>query len=309
MSNAPPPVSYLDKSPEVQARFRRIYEREKILEVGGLSKSFSTAQGQTEALRNVSFDVRRREFVCVVGASGCGKSTLVRILAGLDFPTSGRMLLNGHAVTGPGRDRGMVFQGYSLFPWLTVKRNVMFGPQMGGEGGDTAERRAREWLAMVGLEKFSDAYPHQLSGGMRQRVAIARALANEPRILLMDEPFGALDAQTRARMQTHLLDIWHNVDITIVFITHDLDEAIYLADRILVLKPHPGEVQEVIEVAVPRPRSPGQHDGPQFRALKARLETLISPMEPHQDDEEALEDPGVENRPMIRLTDVNDNVE
>jgi NitT/TauT family transport system ATP-binding protein len=160
------------------------------------------------------------------------------------------------------------------------------------------------WLDLVGLEKFADAYPHQLSGGMRQRVAIARALVNEPRILLMDEPFGALDAQTRSKMQSHLIDIWKNIDVTVLFITHDLDEAIYLADRILVLKAHPGEVQEVIEVPVPRPRSPGQFNTPEFLATKARLEELIHPApEPLPEDEQAVKPH------LIRFTNVNDNVE
>ncbi|MBC7727151.1 MAG: ATP-binding cassette domain-containing protein, partial [Microbacteriaceae bacterium] len=204
--------------------------------------------------------------------------------------------------------RGMVFQGYSLFPWLTVQRNVMFGPEMAGKGHDEASSRAREWLALVGLEKFASAYPHQLSGGMRQRVAIARALANEPRILLMDEPFGALDAQTRAQMQSHLLDIWRNIDITVVFITHDLDEAIHLADRILVLKPHPGQVQEMIEVPVPRPRHVSQWGGAEFRATKARLEALINPASSAQATHDDAEPP-IENLPMIRMTDVTDNVE
>ncbi|MCX7719641.1 MAG: ABC transporter ATP-binding protein, partial [Candidatus Sumerlaeaceae bacterium] len=182
---------------------------------------------------------------------------------------AGEVLLDGQPVKGPGRDRGMVFQGYSLFPWLTVKKNVMFGPRMSGQSHDSAEREARLWLDVVGLSKFADAYPHQLSGGMRQRVAIARALVNRPRILLMDEPFGALDAQTRAKMQGHLLEIWRNLDITILFITHDLDEAVYLADRILVLKAHPGEVQEIIEVPLARPRSPAQFMSPAFRASRA----------------------------------------
>ena len=303
-----PHTQYLAQSPAVAERFARIYQREKVLQVEHLSKSFDTDQGRTEALRDISFTVHRREFICVVGASGCGKSTLVRMLAGLDFPTEGQMLLDGRPITGPGRDRGMVFQGYSLFPWLTVLRNVMFGLEMADKGHDEASARAREWLALVGLEKFAHAYPHTLSGGMRQRVAIARALANEPRILLMDEPFGALDAQTRAHMQSHLLDIWRNIDITVVFITHDLDEAIHLADRILVLKPHPGQVQELIEVPVPRPRQPSQWGGAEFRATKARLEALINPV---QNSPPAATDgpPSIDNVPMIRLTDVADNVE
>jgi NitT/TauT family transport system ATP-binding protein len=297
-------LSYLDQSADVKARFDRINQRETILEVRDLGKRFRSQQGETEALRGINFSVRRREFVCVIGPSGCGKSTLIRILAGLESHTSGDVLLDGKPVKGPGQDRGMVFQGYSLFPWLTVKQNVMFGPQIKGEGRDQASRDAQLWLELVGLEKFADAYPHQLSGGMRQRVAIARALVNQPRILLMDEPFGALDAQTRTKMQSHLIDIWRNIDVTVLFITHDLDEAIYLADRILVLKAHPGEVQEVIEVPVPRPRSPGQFNTAEFLATKARLEELIHPApEPEPEDEQAVKPH------MIRFTNVMDNVE
>ena len=172
-------------------------------------------------------------------------------------------------------DRGMVFQGYTLFPWLNVKENVMFGPRMKGMPKAKAQRAAMDWLDVVGLTKFADHYPAQLSGGMKQRVAIARALANEPRILLMDEPFGALDAQTRASMQAHLLKIWETVDVTILFITHDLDEAIYLSDRIVVLGAHPGRILEIIEVPVARPRSTDQFLSGHFLATKKRLEQLI----------------------------------
>ena len=302
-----PAPSYRDQSPEVAARFARMREREVILDVKHLSKHFQTPQGRTEALRDVSFQVHRREFVCVIGPSGCGKSTLIRILAGLESHTGGEVLLDGAPVTGPSRDRGMVFQGYSLFPWLTVKRNVMFGPEMSGVSKITAETHAREWLELVGLSKFADAYPHQLSGGMRQRVAIARALVNTPRIMLMDEPFGALDAQTRAKMQAHLLDIWRNIDITVLFITHDLDEAIYLADRILVFKPHPGELLEVIEVPVPRPRSAEQVSGAVFKATRARLEELIHPAP--EPSAQADDGTSIDNSPMIRFTNVGDSVD
>jgi NitT/TauT family transport system ATP-binding protein len=296
----------LPPADELAQRFARIYEREPILEVRGLCKQFATAAGSVQALRDVSFKVHRRELVCVIGPSGCGKSTLIRILAGLETLSSGQVLVDGKPVSGPGRDRGMVFQGYSLFPWLTVKRNVMFGPEMSGHPHNVAEGMARQWLELVGLSDFADAYPHQLSGGMRQRVAIARALVNEPRILLMDEPFGALDAQTRAKMQTHLLDIWKNLDVTVLFITHDLDEAIYLADRILVLKAHPGEVQEIVEVPVPRPRSPAQFSSEAFRATRAHIEALIHPPVVHytMPDEEAAP-----ASTMIRFTAVDDNVE
>ena len=296
--------SYLDQSPEVRARFDKIKEREVILEVRNLGKRYFTAQGEVDALRDINFSIHRRELLCVIGPSGCGKSTLIRILAGLEKHTSGVALLDGKPIDGPGQDRGMVFQGYSLFPWLTVKKNVMFGPEMKGHGWEQAEREADLWLELVGLEKFADAYPHQLSGGMRQRVAIARALVNEPRILLMDEPFGALDAQTRAKMQSHLLDIWRNIDITVLFITHDLDEAIYLADRILVLKPNPGEVYEMIEVPVPRPRLPAQFSSSEFLATKARLEELIHPATKVEAEEEQTVTPH-----LIRFTNVADNVE
>jgi NitT/TauT family transport system ATP-binding protein len=287
-------AAYLDLRPEVRARFDRLKAREVILRVDGLSKVFETRGRRTTALNDINFETHRREFLCIVGPSGCGKSTLVRILAGLDRQSSGRVLLAGKPVTGPGADRGMVFQGYTLFPWLTVKRNVMFGLEMNNHGRAHAEREALQWLDLIGLGKYADAYPHQLSGGMKQRVAIARALANQPRILLMD-------AQTRARMQSYLLDIWRKIDITIVFITHDLDEAVFLADRILVLKANPGEVAELIEVPVPRPRHAAQYVGPEFRAAKERLEELIHPP--------ALADDNDGFPEMPRLANVADEVE
>ncbi len=292
--------SYLEQSDEVKERFDEIKQREVILEVKDLYKYFTTAKGEITALKNINFKVHRREFVCVIGASGCGKSTLIRILSGLESASTGQMLLDGEPVSGPGPDRGMVFQGYTLFPWLTVKKNVMFGLRSQGMSEANAEGEALQWIDLVGLEKFSESYPDQLSGGMKQRVAIARALANKPRILLMDEPYGALDAQTRSRMQSYLLQIWHNIDITVLFITHDLDEAIYLADRILVLKAHPGEVQEVIEVPVPRPRDPEQFMSPEFLATRKRIDELIHP--PSDEDED-------DKLNMIRLTRVGDEVE
>jgi NitT/TauT family transport system ATP-binding protein len=295
------PGSYLEQEPHVRERFAKLKARNVILDVKGLGKVFRSKGRETVALNDISFQTHRREFLCVVGPSGCGKSTLIRILAGLDYQTSGQVLLDGKPVTGPGRDRGMVFQGYTLFPWLTVKRNVMFGLEVNKKSKFEAEREAAQWLALVGLEKFADFYPHQLSGGMKQRVAIVRALANQPRILLMDEPFAALDAQTRQRMQAYLLEIWRKIDVTIVFITHDLDEAIFLADRILVLKAHPGEVQELIEVPVPRPRNLEQFFGAPFMATRGRLDALIHP--PLDDDEEAV-------YPTVpRLTEVTDEVE
>ena len=267
--------SYREQSDEVRARMRELKTRPAVLSTRALGKVFDAHSGPTTALSNVSFDVHRKEFVSVIGPSGCGKSTLIRLLAGLETPTSGQVLLDGREVRGPGRERGMVFQGYTLFPWLSVRDNVSFGPRMGGVDSKTAADKARAWIDLVGLARFADHYPDQLSGGMKQRVAIARALANEPRILLMDEPFGALDAQTRADMQAHLLRIWDSVDLTILFITHDLDEAVYLSDRIVVLAAHPGRVAEIVEVPVPRPRERSQVLSGAFLATKRRLEELI----------------------------------
>lgn len=294
-TSATPLPDYREQSPAVAERFARLRERPVILEVKELGRTF----GNHAALQNISFEVRRREFLSVLGASGCGKSTLIRIVAGLESPTSGDILLDEKPVRGPGPDRGMVFQGYTLFPWLTVKRNVMFGLRMSGKSAFEAESEAREWIALVGLSKFENAYPHQLSGGMKQRVAIARALANRPRILLMDEPFGALDAQTRSQMQAYLLEIWRNVDVTILFITHDLDEAVYLSDRILVLGTNPSRVLEVIENPVPRPRSRGQFVAPEFLATYRRISELIHP--PQAETQERISIP--------RLTMVGDDVE
>lgn len=293
--------SYLEQTPDVRARFRSISERPVVLRVNNLGKTFDSVKGAVQALKQVSFEVHRREFVSIIGPSGCGKSTLIRILAGLEELSSGEILLDGREVNGPGPERGMVFQGYTLFPWLTVLKNVMFGLEVSatsnGITGNTKEQEARDWIKMVGLTDFADSYPHELSGGMKQRVAIARALANRPRILLMDEPFGALDAQTRAKMQSYLLQIWKNVDVTIIFITHDLDEAIYLSDRIVVLKANPGEIQEIIEVPVEHPRSPEQFLSQEFLATKKRLEELIHPP---REAEEML--------PIIRMTQIGDDV-
>lgn len=295
--------SYLDQSDKVKARFDKLKQRPVILDIQNLTKIFETPTDDVVALNDLNFKTYRREFVCVIGPSGCGKSTLIRTLAGLETKTSGQVLLDGEEIDGPGQDRGMVFQGYTLFPWLSVKRNVMFGLEIAGHGKSPAEEEAMQWIDLVGLSKFANAYPHQLSGGMKQRVAIARALANKPRILLMDEPFGALDAQTRAKMQSYLIDIWRNIDVTILFITHDLDEAVYLADRVLVLKANPGEVQEIVEVPVPRPRNPEQFLSPEFLATKARLEELIHPA-----DSEDPELPG-DHMNMMNMVPVDDDVD
>jgi NitT/TauT family transport system ATP-binding protein len=290
---------YRDLSPALLQRFQAIEARETLLEIEGLRKEFPGTGNGPPILGDISFQVKRREFICVIGASGCGKSTMLRILGGLETYNQGSVKVDGRQVDGPGADRGMVFQEYTLFPWLTVKKNVMFGPRMSGQGKDASEAEALQWLEMVGLSERADAYPHQLSGGMKQRVAIARALANYPPILLMDEPFGALDAQTRCQMQRHLLQIWKNVDVTVLFVTHDLDEAIFLADRIVVLGARPGRILEIIKVPVERPRSQEQLLSAPFLAVKKRLEQLI-----HPDDPDAVKD-----LPLIRMTRVGDEAE
>ena len=260
--------------------FKALYQRDVVLQVDQLTQSFDQGGSQKVILKDVSLKIYEREFVCVIGPSGCGKSTLGRIVAGLDAYPSGEVIVDKEKVKGPSASRGMVFQGYTLFPWKTVKENVMFGPIMGGRSKSSAERSAREWLDVVGLTKYENHYPHQLSGGMKQRVAIARALVNEPKVLIMDEPFGALDPYTRQKMQKHLLDLWRNIDITIVFITHDMDEAVLLSDRIVVLKANPGEVQEIIEVPLARPRSPDIVTDSHFLQLKAHINSIVHNPQP-----------------------------
>ena len=291
--------SYQQQSDTVKDRFDRLKQRPVTMEVKGLTKEFSTRNGKVTALKDINLRIHKREFVCVIGPSGCGKSTLIRILAGLETATSGQVLLDGKEVTKPGPERGMVFQGYTLFPWLTVKENIMFGLIESGQDKGSAEADARQWADLIGLSKFENHYPNQLSGGMKQRVAIARALANQPKILLMDEPFGALDAQTRAKMQAYLMEIWKNIDITVFFITHDLDEAVYLADRILVLKANPGEIEELIEVPVPQPRNPNQFLSPEFLATKQHIEHLIHP--PTENDDE-------DHMNLVRMVNVKSDV-
>ena len=268
---------YKLQSETVRKRLEDIKKRPILLEVDSLKKKFQDREGEIVALGNISFSVHQREFICVIGPSGCGKSTLIRMIAGLEKQTSGSILLDSKPIDSPSSDRGMVFQNYTLFPWLTIKKNIMFGLIMSKTDRQEANTKAMDWLELVGLSEFSDLYPHQLSGGMKQRVAIARALATQPRILLMDEPFGALDAQTRAQMQSYLLQIWESIDITIIFITHDLEEAIYLADRIFVLGSSSNQLQEIVEIPVSRPRKPDQFLSSEFLATKKHLEDLINP--------------------------------
>ena len=268
---------YKLQSETVRKRLEDIKKRPILLKVDSLKKKFQDREGEIVALGNISFSVHQREFICVIGPSGCGKSTLIRIIAGLEKQTSGSILLDSKPIDSPSSDRGMVFQNYTLFPWLTIKKNIMFGLIMSKTDRQEAYTKAMNWLELVGLSEFSDLYPHQLSGGMKQRVAIARALATRPRILLMDEPFGALDAQTRAQMQSYLLQIWGSLDITIIFITHDLEEAIYLADRIFVLGSSSNQLQEIVEIPVSRPRKPDQFLSSEFLSTKKHLEDLINP--------------------------------
>lgn len=226
-----------------------------LLEIKGVSKQFFADGKEMIALQDINLNIDENEFVCFIGPSGCGKTTLLRIIAGLEEASAGTILLDGKSIKGPGPERGMVFQEYSLFPWRKVIDNIVFGLEM--KGVPSAERLAqgRQYLKMVGLERFETRYPHELSGGMKQRVAIARALVNHPRALLMDEPFGALDAQTRNIMQSELLRIWQEEQETVVFVTHSVDEAIYLADRIVIMSARPGRIKDIIEIPLARPRN------------------------------------------------------
>ena len=244
----------------------------KALSVRGVTRTFEGARGKrTEALMPIDLDVRENDFVTILGPSGCGKSTLLRIVAGLDAPTTGQVRVDGHPVVGPGADRGMVFQSYTLFPWLTVAENIRFGLRERGMPLDQQKAICDDYVAKVGLRGFEDHYPKQLSGGMQQRTAIARALANDPRMLLMDEPFGALDNQTRVLMQELLLGIWEADRKTVLFVTHDIDEAIFMANRVLVFSARPGRIKSEIAVDLPHPRRYTMKTEPAFMAIKARL--------------------------------------
>ena len=236
-----------------------------ILTIRGVTKRFSVGDGELEALATVDLSIPTGEFVCMIGASGCGKSTLLRIIAGFEEPTTGNVAMYGKAITGPGSDRGMVFQDYALFPWMTVRENISFGPRQRQLPREEIARTANEFVRMVGLERFAERYPNQLSGGMKQRVAIARVLANNANILLMDEPFGALDALTREQLQNELLQIWKRTGVTTIFVTHSVEEAVLLADRVLVMSAGPGRIDSDFRIDLPRPRDVSS---PEFNALR-----------------------------------------
>ncbi|MCG7841362.1 MAG: ABC transporter ATP-binding protein [Methanomassiliicoccales archaeon] len=239
-----------------------------ILEIKDLKKSFPKKKGEMVAIADFDLNVEEGEFVCILGPSGCGKTTILRIIAGLEPPTAGNILLNGKEISEPGSDRGMVFQEFALFPWRTVRRNVEFGLELKGVPAEERRARTDRFIELVGLSGFEDYHPYQLSGGMKQRVGIARALANEPQILLMDEPFGALDAQTRNLMQKELLRIWSETKKTVVFITHSVDEAVFLADRIVVMTARPSSIGETYEIKWERPRD---RASPEFALLRKKI--------------------------------------
>jgi NitT/TauT family transport system ATP-binding protein len=247
-----------------------------MLEVRQLSKVFFEQNDPRRpglvALHNVSFSVRNKEFVCLLGPSGCGKTTLIRIIAGLIRADRGEIRVNGNPVTAPGRDRCMVFQQFGLLPWRTVLGNVEFGLEIEGMGRAERQKIACEYLSLVGLSGFEEYYPHQISGGMQQRVGIARALSKKPDILLMDEPFGAVDAQTREQLQEELLKIWNKTDTTVIFVTHSIDESIYLSDRVIIMQSRPGRIKEEVKIDLPRPRWEGDVKAdPRFAELRAQV--------------------------------------
>ncbi|MEY2430691.1 MAG: NitT/TauT family transport system ATP-binding protein [Acidimicrobiaceae bacterium] len=245
------------------------------LVVDNVSRVFTSRRQQTVALDGVDLHVDDGELVCLVGVSGCGKSTLLSIIGGLDTATSGEVRLDGDRVIGPGADRGMVFQAYSLYPWLTVARNIEFGLEVAHWPKARRRERVEELLGIMGLTEFAGALPRELSGGMRQRVAIARALAPEPDVLLLDEPFGALDAQTKRHLQDFLLTVWRRTRATILMVTHDVEEAIYLSSRVYVLAPRSGRVAEVIDIPFGQSRGPHLKRDPRFLDLREELADLL----------------------------------
>lgn len=271
------------KKPYVMPALSDYAEVTARLRVDNVSLRYQSPKGETfTALDQVCFEVADQQFAVIVGPSGCGKSSLLYLTAGLNEPSDGAIYVGGERVEGPGADRGMVFQGYTLFPWLTVRQNIEFGLKRRGLGSGEINTIVDFYLGEVGLARFAAHYPKQLSGGMMQRVAIARALANDPQILLMDEPFGALDSQTRLQMQQLLLQVWGNSRKTVVFVTHDIDEAILLADRIYVMGARPGRIREVLDVPIARPRNLDVVMEPEFIRMKRHILGLL------HDDMEAV---------------------
>ena len=247
------------------------------LKIENLNKTYDLGKGKTlNALSNINLEVEENEFAILVGPSGCGKSTLLNIIAGLEEGDAGSsLLLDGEKITGPGADRGMVFQSYTLFPWLSVRKNIAFGLDLKKTPKEEMNRIVEHYMNAVGLSAFADAYPRNLSGGMKQRVAIARTLANQPKLLLMDEPFGALDAQTRVVMQEMLADVWKKEKTTVLFVTHDIDEAILMGTKIFVMSRRPGRIKAVLDVNLPGERSHKSMMLPEFLAIKSQIMELI----------------------------------
>lgn len=243
-------------------------EGDEQIHIRNLHKTYVTDETSVTVLEDFTLDIRKGELISIVGPSGCGKTTLLRLIAGLIPPTSGSITIEGRECEGPGSDRGMVFQDFALFPWRTVRKNVEFGMEVAGIPKEERRARAEKYLEIVGLQDFADSRIHELSGGMKQRVGIARAMVNNPAVILMDEPFGALDAQTRNLMQAGLLRILDKTDQTIIFITHSVDEAIFLSDRIVILTKRPASIKEIVEIPWPRPRD---RASPEFTALRKRI--------------------------------------
>lgn len=240
-----------------------------------IDKVYKTGKKSVAAIEDVSIDIQDNDFVCIVGPSGCGKSTLLRMLAGLDFPSAGNIIVNDRKVTGPGPDRGMVFQTYTLFPWMNVENNIKFGLKIKKLPKAEQQEIADRYLKIIGLEKFAQSYSKELSGGMKQRVAIARALANQPEVLLMDEPFGALDPHTKSMMQLLMREIWVKEHPTVVFITHDIDEAVFLADKIYVMSARPGKMIKRVNVYLPHKRTLDLKDSPEFIKIRKGINDLL----------------------------------
>ncbi len=246
-----------------------------VIKLDHVSKTYHSKKSNFTALKEINLEILNNEFVCVVGPSGCGKSTLLRMIAGLEEISAGEILMKSTAIKGPGAERGMVFQNYTLFPWLTVAQNIAFGLTLRKQPKDVIEDKVDKYLKIIDLEKFKNSYPKELSGGMKQRVAIARALANSPEVLLMDEPFGALDPYTKASMQLLVRQIWEEEKTTIIFITHDIDEAIFLADRMYILSANPGEVRAEVPIYLSRRRTLDLKDTPEFIRMRQILSGVM----------------------------------